>query len=213
MPTTSQIQSVTYQDNNFTATSTSQSQSTFVDQEHNNFAAASICHSQSTIFDQANSSFVIPSTSQRQPTIFDPENNSFATSSISKGQSTISHHDHEKNIFSTPNLSQKQPTIFSKESNSFPARRVSENQSTTLDQESFAAVTEKALPKNEKAVRGSWTSKHKSIMLKYFTNHIKNKIAPKKADCLQFKENFKELFKHKTWVQIKVFIYNTYKQL
>lgn len=48
-------------------------------------------------------------------------------------------------------------------------------------------------------------------MLKFFKIHIKNKISPKKAECLKLREENLNLFKEKNWVQIKVFVYNTYK--
>lgn len=60
-------------------------------------------------------------------------------------------------------------------------------------------------------VRGVWTSKQKQIMLQHFKTHINKKIAPKKAECTKFKELHNELFNQKIWVQIKVFIYNTYR--
>ncbi|KAK4880859.1 hypothetical protein RN001_004178 [Aquatica leii] len=61
--------------------------------------------------------------------------------------------------------------------------------------------------------RGSWTGKQKSVMLSYFKKHIKNKESPKKAECLLLINEQPDLFGEKNWVQIKVFIYNTYKSL
>lgn len=48
-------------------------------------------------------------------------------------------------------------------------------------------------------------------MLDFFKTHIKKKIAPKKAECLILREKHLDSFKNKDWVQIKVFVYNTYK--
>lgn len=50
-------------------------------------------------------------------------------------------------------------------------------------------------------------------MVSYFKNHIRDRKAPKKDECLKFTENYSNLFYQKTWVQIKAFIYNTYAQI
>lgn len=49
-------------------------------------------------------------------------------------------------------------------------------------------------------------------MLPYFKSNIKKKVAPRKSECLKFKQKFLDLFNEKTWLQIK-FIYNTYKTI
>lgn len=59
--------------------------------------------------------------------------------------------------------------------------------------------------------RGKWTIKQKKIMLDHFKEHVGNKISPKKNECLEFKDKHKNQFEDKTWLQIKVFIYNTYR--
>lgn len=64
---------------------------------------------------------------------------------------------------------------------------------------------------NKSKSRGSWNTRQKNLMLQFFKSHIKNKTSPKKGECLQFQQNNMELFKEKTWVQIKVFVYNTYR--
>ena len=61
--------------------------------------------------------------------------------------------------------------------------------------------------------RGSWTKEQKKLMVKYFKSHIKNHVAPTKKESLKFKEKNYVLFKDKTWLQIKVFVYNTYRNL
>lgn len=53
--------------------------------------------------------------------------------------------------------------------------------------------------------------KHKDTMMKYFEDHIKNHIPPKKEECLKFINLYPLLFDDKTWVQIKVFVYNKYR--
>nr|XP_023023642.1 uncharacterized protein LOC111511855 [Leptinotarsa decemlineata] len=63
----------------------------------------------------------------------------------------------------------------------------------------------------KQSTRGTWTAKQKSIMISYFKTHLKNKIAPKKAECIKLINEKPDLFIDKKWVQIKAFIYNTYR--
>lgn len=77
---------------------------------------------------------------------------------------------------------------------------------------SYRRVQKKKKQTEQVKRRGSWTDKHKKIMLKFFANHIKNKISPKKHECLELKKENSDLFGDKNWVQIKVFIYNTYNK-
>lgn len=67
-------------------------------------------------------------------------------------------------------------------------------------------------PRNKMKYRGSWDKKQKNLMLSFFRKHIKNKILPKKAECDEFLKKYVDIFENKTWVQIKVFIYNTYRK-
>lgn len=46
-------------------------------------------------------------------------------------------------------------------------------------------------------------------MIKHFINNIKPKIDPRK-DCDDFKEKHPDMFADKTYVQIKIFVCNTY---
>ncbi|XP_044765585.1 uncharacterized protein LOC123321865 [Coccinella septempunctata] len=62
-----------------------------------------------------------------------------------------------------------------------------------------------------KSVRGAWNKTQKDIMLQYFKKHIKNKIPPRKGECLEFREKNLDKFESKNWVQIKTFVYNTYR--
>lgn len=48
-------------------------------------------------------------------------------------------------------------------------------------------------------------------MTSYFAENIKKKIPPKKAECEAFIKQNAGLFHGKTWVQVKTFIYNTYR--
>lgn len=63
----------------------------------------------------------------------------------------------------------------------------------------------------KKHLRGTWDKDQKKIMQQYFKNHIKKKIAPRKGECLEFKEKYSEKFENKSWLQIKTFIYNSYR--
>lgn len=59
--------------------------------------------------------------------------------------------------------------------------------------------------------RGSWNKEQKSLIKDYFKNHLKNKKTPKKQECLEFQKKYMSLFHEKTWIQIKVFVYNTFR--
>lgn len=48
-------------------------------------------------------------------------------------------------------------------------------------------------------------------MKDFFKKHIKDKITPKKHECLELQKSHAHLFIDKTWVQIKVFVYNSFK--
>lgn len=55
-----------------------------------------------------------------------------------------------------------------------------------------------------------WSSQQKKLMIKHFINDIKQKIAPRKKDCDDFKEKHRDMFADKTYVQIKIFVCNIY---
>lgn len=61
-------------------------------------------------------------------------------------------------------------------------------------------------------VRGTWNNEQKDIMKNFFKKHIKNKISPKKHECLDLKKQNQPMFDNKTWIQIKVFIYNEFRK-
>ncbi|KAG5871775.1 hypothetical protein JTB14_023459 [Gonioctena quinquepunctata] len=70
----------------------------------------------------------------------------------------------------------------------------------------------KRMSKKTKKLRGSWSSKQKSSMKEFFKEHICEKITPKKEECLQLRNKYRDMFEDKTWVQIKVFVYNTFRK-
>lgn len=59
--------------------------------------------------------------------------------------------------------------------------------------------------------RGTWDDKQKSIVKNYFSKHIRDRKTPKKQECLHFQNENSDLFKEKSWIQIKVFVYNMFK--
>lgn len=62
-----------------------------------------------------------------------------------------------------------------------------------------------------KALRGKWNAVEKEVMSNYFKNFITNKKAPKKKDVQEFKIKEKDLFENTSWLRIKTFVYNQYK--
>nr|CAI5858238.1 unnamed protein product [Callosobruchus analis] len=58
-----------------------------------------------------------------------------------------------------------------------------------------------------------WTTKQKSFLLSYFKTHVKNKTPPKKEECVKLIEERPDLFGNKNWIQLKVFVYNTYRTM
>lgn len=59
--------------------------------------------------------------------------------------------------------------------------------------------------------RGTWNEVQKTMMLQFFKNHIKKETAPRKGECLEFREKNLENFQTKSWLQIKTFVYNSYR--
>ncbi|KAJ8943080.1 hypothetical protein NQ314_009829 [Rhamnusium bicolor] len=57
--------------------------------------------------------------------------------------------------------------------------------------------------------RVKWEPHQKNIVLKAFKKHIKNRIPPKKSECLKFlSENPKFSC---DWIRIKTLVFNTYR--
>lgn len=65
--------------------------------------------------------------------------------------------------------------------------------------------------KGKGGVRGKWTSQQKEIVKAAFKDHIKSKRAPRKEETEVFMKKHGDLFKDKSWVTVKAFIYNAYK--
>lgn len=59
--------------------------------------------------------------------------------------------------------------------------------------------------------RVPWSKLERDTVIKYFSKHIRNKIAPKKKETNEFKEKYPNLFYDKDWVKIKTFVYNQYR--
>lgn len=62
-----------------------------------------------------------------------------------------------------------------------------------------------------KIERIPWTQKQKDVITHFFKLHIENKRAPRKHEVEQLIAKHKTLFKTKSWVKIKAFVYNCYK--
>ncbi|KAJ3659002.1 hypothetical protein Zmor_010712 [Zophobas morio] len=60
--------------------------------------------------------------------------------------------------------------------------------------------------------RVRWSNTEKSIVTKYFSKHIKNKIAPKKHECEELLARHKDTLINKDWLRIKTLVYNTFRE-
>ncbi|KAL1494246.1 hypothetical protein ABEB36_009871 [Hypothenemus hampei] len=67
-------------------------------------------------------------------------------------------------------------------------------------------LTNTNLPKEK-----SWTETQKSDIRIYFKKQIKEKVAPRKQQVMEFLQKHPENFKNKNWVQVKSYVYNCYK--
>lgn len=67
-------------------------------------------------------------------------------------------------------------------------------------------------PKNN-ANRKRWLPSEKKLVVTHFKNHIKNKIAPKKKEVLNFIAKHSNIFQDYDWVRIKTLVYNCYRKL
>lgn len=84
------------------------------------------------------------------------------------------------------------------------------NNSCSNDNENINTYDSKTKCKETKNKKNRWTNEQKNIMLKYFKENVKKKIAPKKDDVEKFLAKHSS-FKGKSWVIIKAFIYNSYR--
>lgn len=82
----------------------------------------------------------------------------------------------------------------------------------TITQSSPSCSTMLNEPKvtKKKRVLIPWTSDQKSVVLKFFARHIKNKNPPKRNECETLKSQYPDLLSNKDWLKIKVFVQNTY---
>lgn len=60
-------------------------------------------------------------------------------------------------------------------------------------------------------MRKRWNNDQKKMMLKNFSKFIKMKKAPNKAVCEEFRAKNEKLFEDRSWVDIKTFVFNTYR--
>lgn len=66
--------------------------------------------------------------------------------------------------------------------------------------------------RKRKVVRERWTELQKQYALEYFSNNIISGKPLRKEETEKFKSIYSELFKNKTWVKIKAFIFNKQKE-
>lgn len=57
--------------------------------------------------------------------------------------------------------------------------------------------------------RVKWEPHHKKMVIEAFKKHIKNRIPPKKNECLEFLSEHPELTCD--WLRIKTLVFNTYR--
>ncbi|KAG5865299.1 hypothetical protein JTB14_013795 [Gonioctena quinquepunctata] len=65
----------------------------------------------------------------------------------------------------------------------------------------------------EKSAHGRvrWSEEEKVLVREYFSNHIREKIPPRKQECTEFLKSHKEHFFNKDWIRVKTFVYNSYR--
>lgn len=86
-------------------------------------------------------------------------------------------------------------------------KKIKKKKETKEENEKKGRMEKAGKDRNIIKCRGSWNGKQKAVMLKFLKNHIKNKISPKKDECVKLQREHPDLFKEKKWVQIKVFIH------
>lgn len=82
---------------------------------------------------------------------------------------------------------------------------------SVLETDCDALQTDRNPEKIKNKQRSSWSKTQKTYMLKHFQKHIKNLTTPRKEECLSFQKKHLKLFEAKTWTQIKIFVYNTFR--
>lgn len=59
--------------------------------------------------------------------------------------------------------------------------------------------------------KSRWTQKDKRIVLSYFKQHLEERRAPKKKECLELISAHPDKFSIADWVRIKTLVFNTYR--
>lgn len=77
----------------------------------------------------------------------------------------------------------------------------------------IACVLQQEISANIKRVLEPWTEDQKKVTISFFKKLIKEKIPPKKKECLQLQEENPGLFGNKTWPKIKIFVVNSYNKI
>lgn len=94
-----------------------------------------------------------------------------------------------------------------REENIYPMEKSETNEE---DADPRMKLFNKSLKKIQGRVR--WTNEEKVIVRKYFDNHVKKKITPRKYECDEFMKKHGKSVIGKDWVKIKTFVYNCFRQ-
>lgn len=70
-----------------------------------------------------------------------------------------------------------------------------------------------ALPTKKRRVLVPWTAEQKRLAQQYFKENIKRGKAPKRSEIDGLYNKYPDVFKNKSWEQIKVFIQNIYRKM
>ncbi|KAJ8959479.1 hypothetical protein NQ318_022176 [Aromia moschata] len=69
----------------------------------------------------------------------------------------------------------------------------------------------KAPIKSNISGRSRWSVEEKKLVLKFFHEHVKKKITPKKHECEQLISSNKNILLNKDWIKVKTFVYNSFR--
>ncbi len=117
-----------------------------------------------------------------------------------------------KDDYPTPQPSTGEPQPQSIAKKRFQAQKAGRAMLDQFYGESYSAAKNSSINSLLKK-RPRWTEHQKQTVREYFRSQIENCVAPRKSECVRFKNVHRELFKDKSWVKIKVFVYNEYKRI
>nr|CAI5817923.1 unnamed protein product [Callosobruchus analis] len=91
-----------------------------------------------------------------------------------------------------------------------------DNESRNDDNDNNAAINEMHVAETGRTDkkgynRKRWEAGEKQLVLKHSKKHVKNKIAPKKQECIDFINKNPYRFSPIDWIRIKTLVFNTYR--